>query len=564
MNKIVFDNEKAQFWAALIAEKDNLIMQKDNLIMLNSAIDIFDECGKAQGKFRELFNALAGVQADASLPRSMSTNNKRQQPQSYVAVAEYEYDNPEQQLTAEEKKFEDADALCQLDHVKKFSLGHNFEECIDAKAFNDLSVDDARVEAIADAWQKLLCSDRAYHVKHRSEPITTRQLFVQLCEATESSVFQPKYFETQRTQPFVNLLLLKALPFLQKLVANDDKRKLMLWCEAKFDQKDNVTNEHATFGRLAPSTCCSDQSLFLRHKTDRRDVYDDFDRANAVVTVECKRTLVSDTDTTKIHHPMCEQALLGGERDALFVSGRRVGHQMRRHHVILTDGVVFYRARVHWTYTGYWQRMVKLSSCTSLRPENGKAEIAQLKSVARLFVGSVLDGLKCEFEPTSCLQSVTFRDQQLSLVKCLNNDLKRVIAKWQVVDGNKSSNFVVKAHVFSRRMSSERLMREIEVVQKLQQMTSGNNDSALSHLPLPLSLSVLRLRVEFSDQLLVYHDGGEPLTAQFVGGEDGERLADIFEKCILNGALPYCTDLDLCTTTCMMAMSYMTEQIICH
>ena len=45
-------------------QKNNEFMQKDNLIMLNSAIDIFDECGKAQGK------AAAAKEAPARAPET--------------------------------------------------------------------------------------------------------------------------------------------------------------------------------------------------------------------------------------------------------------------------------------------------------------------------------------------------------------------------------------------------------------------------------------------------------------------------------------------------------------
>ena len=47
---------------------------------------------------------------------------------------------------------------------------------------------------------------------------------------------------------------------------------------------------------------------------------------------------------------MCDQALLGCERDSLYVVGRRVRQAMLVYNAIITDGIDFYRARVWWIY----------------------------------------------------------------------------------------------------------------------------------------------------------------------------------------------------------------------
>lgn len=468
-------------------------------------------------------------------------------------------------MTEQELAWEEAAAKKMVSDIDKVSSGKKFKACINADAFGSLDDDCERVaQSIAGDWYSLFDGDGGddlpfnktteFHLKYADKPMTASQLFTGLVNATASKKFQPKYFETQRTQPFVNILLLLAFAHLRKMVS--DNRRLMLWCEANFDDRNAVRVDDVLFGRSDACIRFSDQSLFTRESNDSRAGYDSFDRANAVSTVECKRTLSKptkrqhqhdDDDVDQQHEvdeAMCEAALLGCERDGLFVSGQHVRQQMRVHDAIITDGVTFYRVRVWWeviSSAAVWKRQVIVSELTSLRP-TGDATApshSQLLAVARLLVGSVHDGLKCEFKPTTCLQEQSWPDgSHLKLLECFSGDSTRVITKWQFVpEGNTDGTFKFVSKSLSSKTGNLDTAKRFDTEVKAMKLLFDNDVDA-RYLALATPFTTLNLPIRDSDRILVFLDAGEPLSAKYVGGKRGQHLASTFNRCIVEGALP--------------------------
>ena len=466
-----------------------------------------------------------------------------------------EYEQPDLELTTEELAQEENEAKVMLSNINKYSVGRKFKQCIDPDAFSPLNGDlDKLAQSIADDWFSLFDGDGGdkllfnktteFHLKHAKAPTMARQLFTHLVEATATRTFQPKHFETQRTQPFVNILLLLAFEHLRCMVSGE--QKLMLWCEAKFDDRNAVDLDNVLFGRSQASSRFSDQSLFVRETDDDREGYSDFDRVNAVSTVECKRTLSKPDVEDYVDELMCEAALLGCERDGLFVCGQHVRQEMRVHDAIITDGVAFYRVRIWWEYgqsVGKWHRNVIVSRVTSLRPIAGETAPthAQLLAVAQLLVGSVYDGLKREFKPTNCLQKVpcSWRDNShVNLLEFCSRDSVRVTAKWQFVsEGENAETFNFVSKVVTDSTISSAVRRSKAEVEATKRLSSLREDGKFCYLTLPEPLTLLKLSDFECDFLLVFRDAGEPLRAQYVGGERGRQLASAFQTCIIDGAL---------------------------
>jgi hypothetical protein len=132
-------------------------------------------------------------------------------------------------------------------------------------------------------------------------------------------------------------------------------------------------------------------AMMFRDAEKKVPTFDQCARRHAVIAVEAKRFLDAKG---------CSDALVGGERDFVLLSGDLPSDMMRVGTSLFTDGVDWYFARIAWRMTnrGKWEREIKISPKIDVTVGGG------WRLLARWFAFAFHEAVQTPYESTGLRQ----------------------------------------------------------------------------------------------------------------------------------------------------------------
>jgi hypothetical protein len=273
------------------------------------------------------------------------------------------------------------------------------------------SSDDAAWRATADQmlnrFQAMLSAPISGWKRHANDTVQTRlnqlvEFRTQGASARNAASF-PREFETKVTHPFVFAVLKEAAPQLQTLLPH---ATLHLYTE-------NV-------GKIANKLMYRNADAILFGDTETNvPILDARARRDALVAIEAERWLNSQGQA---------DALVGGERDFVIVSGDVPVDQMRVGTSVFTDGVEWYFARIAWRYSTKWTRDIKISPAI-----NVNAASDGWQQLARWFALAFHDAVTRPRELTG-LSRITWTvagSAAWHLVDVMSCGKRSIVSRWQ-------------------------------------------------------------------------------------------------------------------------------------
>jgi hypothetical protein len=213
----------------------------------------------------------------------------------------------------------------------------------------------------------------------------------------------PREFETKVTHPFVFAVLNEAAAQLAALLPH---ATLHLYTE-------NV-------GKIANKLMYRNADAMLFGDAETKvSILDSRARRDALVAVEAKRWLNSQGQA---------DALVGGERDFVIVSGDAPSDEMRVGTSVFTDGVEWYFARIAWRFSTKWTRDIKISPAIDVN-----AASDGWQQLARWFAFAFHDAVTMPREPTG-LSRITWtvgRSAAWHLVDVMSCGKRSIVSRWQ-------------------------------------------------------------------------------------------------------------------------------------
>jgi hypothetical protein len=315
----------------------------------------------------------------------------------------------------------------------------------------------------------------------------------------------PREFEVKVTHPFVFAVLKAIKAPLQTLLGN---AVLHVYTE-KGDIPTVVTYRNADAMFFADS--------------EQNVTYDERARRDSLLAVEAKRSLDNQGKS---------DALVGGERDFMIVSGEAACEQMRVGTSVFSDGVTWYFARIAWRCVDglRWEREIKMSPKIDVTRSGG------WRNLARWFAFAFDEAVNRPVESTGLRARVAawlVGATKLQLCDVMSHGLRSVVTRWRSEDDTNS--VVIK---FMKRADAQRTaknQRHFEREREMLQMFA--DDSLFVHVD---------ARLTVSGGFIALEDCGDALASFNIRGAAGKALATIVMRDIWYGALQVLRTKSLC------------------
>lgn len=346
-----------------------------------------------------------------------------------------------------------------------------------------------------------------------SKTVTVQERLQQLRDSRSMSSKErrqlgfPSTFEVKVTHPFVFAVLQSGHEALKALVAAD--RELHLYTENAGTVANISSHRNA------------DAAFFALNAGAQSVEYGEAARRFSLLAVEIKRWLDQSGKS---------DALCGGERDFMWVSGREPGESMPVGTSLFTDGVSWFFARMAWRFDGRdssWRREIRLSPEISLESDSGWQLLAQWFSFA------VQQAVSAPREPTG-LSVCEWGETRWRLADVMSVGSRSIVSRWRRgTDDTVVVKFALQSADAARRGQIHEYFEHERAMLR-----------ALAAEP-----SLVHVRADFPlcDSIYIaMEDGGCSLAALDISGTTGQQLAKLVLVHIRGGALVALDRLQLC------------------
>jgi hypothetical protein len=542
--------------AVLRVFAEKLAVIKDAQIVAKKAvIDAKDAVIKAEIVASKLSSLCNIISANPALAHDLSAEEDFQEEND-------EKDDKKSERKAMEEAFQKkADELLEMDldtHAAKVALsrkaipeprgGTSFDDFVGKWQFEALNQGDVAIAETVEKAFKSMLAEPVGGTWSESDSVAVRLEDLKQYVSKASKRNFPRRFEIAVTRPFVFAVLKCAFPALKGLVASDSE--LHLYTENAGEVKN---------ARLYGN---ADAALLPLNVGATNVQYDDTSRRFSLLVVEAKRAL--DTRGKR-------DALCGGERDFVWVSGADPSESMRAGTCLFTDGVSWYFARMAWRYSGIdrsWRREIVMSPEISLASEGGWSDLA------KWFVFALRQAVDKPFESTG-LSVCRWGSSAWRLVDMLSVGKRSVVARWRygnVARGNDKKTVDVNNSVDVDNSVVDNAVAMVVDTGKAAVVTEGDtvivkmivgSDVAERNQQLSAffereremlrqfagSAAFVHLAANFprcDTQYIAMCDGGRSLASFDISGTKGQSLAKLVVKDIWRGALVILAAAKLC------------------
>ncbi len=316
----------------------------------------------------------------------------------------------------------------------------------------------------------------------------------------------PPAFEIKVTHPLVFAVLSSAYGALRELVAD---RELHLYTENAGDIENVSSHRNA------------DAALFVLSGGAQSVEYGDAARRFSLLAVEAKRMLDPNGKS---------DALCGGERDFMWVSGREPGESMPVGTSLFTDGVSWFFARMAWRFDGRdssWRREIRMSPEISLASDGGGWQL-----LAQWFVFAVQQAVEVPREPTG-LSVCEWSETAWRLAGVMSVGSRSIVSRWRRNNDTVVVKFALKSEDAERR---RKIHLYFEHERALLRLFADTASFVHLHAQFPLCDAIYT----------AMDDAGLSLAALDISGTAGRLLAKLIVKDIWHSALTALHARELC------------------
>jgi hypothetical protein len=325
-------------------------------------------------------------------------------------------------------------------------------------------------------------------------------------EARNAANF-PREFEIKVTHPFVFAVLNETAASLQALLP---QAKLHLYSENVGKIANKLMHRNA-------------DAMFFADAEMKVSKFDARARRDSLVAVEAKRCLNAQGQS---------DALVGGERDFIIVSGDKPSDEMRIGTSVFTDGAEWYFARMAWRFSdrAEWKREIVLSPPIDVTVSGG------WRLLARWFACAFYSAVTTPREPTG-LSEIAWTiggADPWHLTDVLSSGNRSIVSRWRNgVAATVVVKFAVDAVTKARNTT-------------IQQYFAHERAMLRKFASTP---AFVHINVQFPAVDAVYvalEDGGASLASFNIRGAAGRALAKVVHQHIWVGALAALKEAKLC------------------
>jgi hypothetical protein len=367
-------------------------------------------------------------------------------------------------------------------------------------------------EEISGKFQAMLNKPIGGWKRHASDTVQTRldelsEFRAHGAQARKAAAF-PREFETKVTHPFVFAVLNETVQPLQSLQPPATTLHLYTENVGKIANKLMYRNADAMLFGDAEKIVSKLDACALR---------------DSLVAVEAKRWLNAQGQA---------DALVGGERDFVIVSGDAPSEEMRVGTSVFTDGVEWYFARMAWRFSdrGKWTRVIKISSAVDVTASDGWLQLA------RWFAFAFDQAVTMPREPTglSQIEWTVGSADSWQLADVLSSGTRSIVSRWRKGTESTIVKFTAESHFAERtRLVQFYFTHELEMLRKFAEKPSFVHVNAL-------------FPVCGGDIYVALEDGGAALASFNIRGAAGRVLAKVVHLYIWVGALAALKEHSLC------------------
>jgi len=317
----------------------------------------------------------------------------------------------------------------------------------------------------------------------------------------------PRQFETKVTHPFVFAVL------------NATKSPLAALLPAKtlhlYTENVGPIANNPTHCNNADAMLFGDAEAHVSHLDSRA-------RRDALVVIEAKRWLNKQGQT---------DALVGGERDFVIVSGDAPSDMMRACTSVFADGVEWYFARIAWSFSdrGEWKRDIKMS------PKIDVTAVDGWRLLASWFAFAFYEAVNRPNQPTG-LRQIKWQVGAVwwQLADVMSCGTRSIVSRWRQTPANVGSTTVVDSTIVVKFAVAGITM---EINDKIQRYFACERNM-LRQFAAKASFVHIDALFPVVDHLYVaLEDGGVALASSNIRGAAGRRLAKAVYQHIWLGAL---------------------------
>jgi hypothetical protein len=315
--------------------------------------------------------------------------------------------------------------------------------------------------------------------------------------------FSPQ-FEVNVTHPFVFVVLNATKAPLQTLLYGAE---LHLYTEK---------------GKMRNAVSYRNADAMFFSDVEKNVTFDERARRDSLLAVEAKRCLNAEGRS---------DALVGGERDFMIVSGDAASDMMRVGTSVFTDGVHWFFARIAWRCGDAlrWEREIKISPMIDVAKTGG------WKLLARWFAFAFHEAVNKPVESTGLRSRIIpwqVGAMEWQLCDVMSIGVRSVVTRW----ANDEHSAVVK---FMFRACRERTAKNQKHFEHERQMLRKfAKESSFVHVD--------SLFMAFDDVYIALEDCGDALANFNIRGAAGKALAKVVVRDIWRGALPVLKAKRLC------------------
>jgi hypothetical protein len=324
----------------------------------------------------------------------------------------------------------------------------------------------------------------------------------------------PRQFETKVTHPFVFAVLNATKSPLAALLP---AKTLHLYTENVGPIANKPTH------RNADAMLFGDAESRVSHLDSRA-------RRDALVVIEAKRWLNKQGQA---------DALVGGERDFVIVSGDAPSDMMRACTSVFADGVEWYFARIAWSFSdrGEWKRDIKMS------PKIDATAVDGWRLLARWFAFAFYEAVNRPNQPTG-LRQIKWQVGAVwwQLADVMSCGTRSIVSRWRQTRANGGSSTVDRTIVVKFAVAG--ITKEIN--DKIQRYFACERNM-LRQFAAKASFVHIDALFPVADHLYVaLEDCGAALASFNIRGAAGRRLAEAVYQHIWLGALVALKEHNLC------------------
>jgi hypothetical protein len=368
----------------------------------------------------------------------------------------------------------------------------------------------AAADAIASNFEAMLNKPISGYKRQASDTVRARldELVTfreKGAEARNAANF-PREFEIKVTHPFVFAVLNETAAPLQALLP---QAKLHLYSENVGKIANKLMHRNA-------------DAMFFADAEMKVSKFDARARRDSLVAVEAKRCLNAQGQS---------DALVGGERDFIIVSGDKPSDEMRIGTSVFTDGAEWYFARMAWRFSdrAEWKREIVLSPPIDVTVSGG------WRLLARWFACAFYSAVTTPREPTG-LSEIAWTiggADSWHLTDVLSSGNRSIVSRWRNVAATVVVKFAVDGVTKARNTT-------------IQQYFARERAMLRTFAATPAFVHINALFPAVDAVYVALEDGGASLASFNIRGAAGRVLAKVVHQHIWVGALAALKEAKLC------------------